>query len=443
MSLRNGLVRAGRTLDSPRKSLCGVMRTLTLDDPAGWLTGDSAVGMSRDRAMKISTVNRCVEVLSNSMAVLPVYIMNEGTKQRLPEHHLGRVLWGRSNEAMTTFDYQRLMLCNELLRGNAYAWIYRDPSSGHPRELIPLPPDYVSIHVDTAGHLWYFFTHPVTGETTMLRPDDVLHYKAYSEDGIEGVSVLRRASMTLDTARAAQQYENSTWRSGGQPSGILTTESDLGRAIEVVQPDGTKVLMDPKERLRQSWESCHRGAGNAFRVAVLDMGLKYQPISMTNSDAQFVESSEIRVADVCRFFGVPLHLAFAGKQSYESNEQNGIEFVNYTLLAYETQWGQEDTYRLLLPSEREQGLRIRRELKVFLKGDTAAQSARYRTMREIGGMNANEIRALEDMGEIPGGDQYYANWGFGPLEDWAWLSVLRALGGQTGANAPGGNENGE
>lgn len=443
MSLRNGLVRAGRTLDSPRKSLCGVMRTLTLDDPAGWLTGDSAVGMSRDRAMKISTVNRCVEVLSNSMAVLPVYIMNEGTKQRLPEHHLGRVLWGRSNEAMTTFDYQRLMLCNELLRGNAYAWIYRDPSSGHPRELIPLPPDYVSIHVDTAGHLWYFFTHPVTGETTMLRPDDVLHYKAYSEDGIEGVSVLRRASMTLDTARAAQQYENSTWRSGGQPSGILTTESDLGRAIEVVQPDGTKVLMDPKERLRQSWESCHRGAGNAFRVAVLDMGLKYQPISMTNSDAQFVESSEIRVADVCRFFGVPLHLAFAGKQSYESNEQNGIEFVNYTLLAYETQWGQEDTYRLLLPSEREQGLRIRRELKVFLKGDTAAQSARYRTMREIGGMNANEIRALEDMGEIPGGDQYYANWGFGPLEDWARLSVLRALGGQTGANAPGGNENGE
>ena len=106
MSLRKGLARAGRTLDSPRKSLGkGVVQQLTLESPAGWLTGEESVGMSRDRAMKISTVNRCVEVLSNSMAVLPVYIMNERTKERLPDHRLGRVLWERANEAMTAFDY--------------------------------------------------------------------------------------------------------------------------------------------------------------------------------------------------------------------------------------------------------------------------------------------------------------------------------------------------
>lgn len=437
MSLKRGLVRAGRTLDSPRKSLGnGVMRTLTLENPAGWLTGEESVGMSRDRAMKISTVNRCVEVLSNSMAVLPVYIMNERTKERLPAHRLGRVLWERANEAMTAFDYQRLMLCNELLRGNAYAWIYRDPRTGWPRELIPLPPDYMTIRVDTEGHVWYFFTHPTTGAVTMLRPEEVLHYKAYSEDGIEGISVLRRASLTLSTARAAQQYENSTWMSGGQPSGILTTDADLGDSIEVEQADGTKVKVDPKDQLRKSWEAVHRGPGNAFRIAVLDLGLKYQPISMTNSDAQFVESNEIRVADICRFFGVPLHLAYAGKQSYQSNEQNGIEFVNYTLLAYETQWGQEDTYKLLLPSERAEQLRIKRNLKVFLKGDTAAQSAWYRTMREISALNADEIRGLEDMGTIPGGQEYYASWNYGPLGKWALLSVIRALGSSAGAELP-------
>ena len=437
MSLRKGLARAGRTLDSPRKSLGkGVVQQLTLESPAGWLTGEESVGMSRDRAMKISTVNRCVEVLSNSMAVLPVYIMNERTKERLPDHRLGRVLWERANEAMTAFDYQRLMLCNELLRGNAYAWIYRDPRTGWPQELIPLPPDYVSIHVDDGGHVWYFFTHPTTGQVTMLRPEEILHYKAYSEDGIEGISVLRRASLTLSTARAAQQYENSTWMNGGQPSGILTTDSDLGDFIEVVQEDGTKVKVDPKDQLRKSWEAVHRGPGNAFRIAVLDLGLKYQPISMTNADAQFVESNEIRVADICRFFGVPLHLAYAGKQSYASNEQNGIEFVNYTLLAYETQWGQEDTYKLLLPSERAEQLRIKRNLKVFLKGDTAAQSAWYRTMREISALNADEIRGLEDMGTIPGGQEYYASWNYGPLSNWALLSVIRALGNAVGAELP-------
>ena len=439
MSLKKGLARAGRTLDSPQKSLSGVIRNMTLDNPAGWLTAEDAVGLSRDRAMKISTVNRCVELLSNSMAVLPVYIMDERSKERLPDHRLGRVLWGRANEAMTTFDYQRLMMCNQLLRGNAYAWICRDPSSGYPLELIPLPPDYVSPQIDTSGHLWYFFCHPVTGEITRLRPEDVLHYKAYSEDGLEGISVLKRASLTLDTARAAQQYENSTWRSGGQPSGILTTDSDLGDNVERTLTDGTKIMVDPKAELRKSWESVHRGPNNAFRVAVLDLGLKYQPISMTNTDAQFVESNEIRVADVCRFFGVPLHLAFAGKQSYESNEQNGIEFVDYTMLAYETQWGQEDTYKLLLPSERAKSLRIKRELKVFLKGDTAAQSAWYRVMHDISALNPNEIRALEDMGTIPGGDAYAASWNFGPLDQWALLSVIRALGKATELNLPEGS----
>lgn len=417
---------------------------LTLESSKGWPgLAEDRIAMSQDRAMKISTVNRCVEVLSNSMAVLPVYIMDEGTKERLPSHRLGRVLWGRANEAMSSFDYYRLMMCNQLLRGNAYGWIFRDQATGHPRELIPLPPDHVEPWADRDGRLWYRFLHPRTGAMYDLRPEDVLHYKAYSEDGIRGISVLRRASLTLDTAQAAQEYENSTWRSGGQPSGILTTDADLGGEIPVQQEDGTVKMVDPKEQLRQSWERVHRGAENAMRLAVLDLGLKYQPISMNNTDAQFVESNEVRVADVCRFFGVPLHLAFAGKQSFESNEQNGIEYVNYTLLGYDTQWNQEDSYKLLLPGERERRQRIKRELKVFLRGDTAAQAAFYTSLRNVGGLSANEIRALEDMGAIPGGDSYYASWNYGPLDQWSRLSVLRALG-KAGAALPkeGGDEGG-
>ena len=438
MSLGNAIARVGR--GSLRKNMGGVIRTLTLDNPPGWLSGEDSAGMSRDRAMKISTVNRCVEVLSNSMAVLPLYIMNEGNKKRLEDHRLGRVLWGRANEAMTSFDYNRLMLCNQILRGNAYAWIVRDARTGYPTELIPLPPDYVTIRFDGDGRLWYVFTHPVTGQVYWLRNEDVLHYKAYSEDGIEGISVLRRAALTLDTARSAQRYENSVWRSGGQPSGILTTDSDLGDEYEVVQPDGTKVMVDPKEQIRRSWEAVHRGAHNAMRVAVLDLGLKYQPISMTNTDAQFVESNEVRVADVCRFFGVPLHLVYAGKQSYQSNEQNGIEYVNYTLLSYETQWDQEDTYKLLLPGERAGRVRIKRELKVFLKGDTAAQAAWYQAMRILGVYNANEIRALDDRPAIPGGNAYYASLNYVPQEIWPILSLIRALGSQAGLEEWEGGE---
>lgn len=388
--------------------------------------------MSTDRAMKISTVARCVEVLSNSMAVLPVYIMNETTKERLEQHRLGRVLWGNPNEAMSSFDYQKLMMVNQLLRGNAYAWIFRSTATGHPRELIPLPSDCVEPVLDTDGKLWYRFCHPRTGEIYDLRSEDVLHYKAYSEDGIRGISVLRRAAMTLKTAQAAQEYESATWQSGGQPSGILTTESDLGGEIEVKREDGSVEKVDPKEKLRQSWEKVHRGAGNAMRVAVLDLGLKYQPISMTSRDAQFVESNEVRVADVCRFFSIPLHLAYAGKESYQSNEQNSLEFVRYTLMPYETQWSQVDTAKLLLKSEREQGLRIKRELKVFLKGDSTAQAAFYRTMHEMGAYSVNDILALEDRPPVSGGDARYASLNYVPLADWMELSRRRAETRATG-----------
>ena len=170
-----------------------------------------------------------------------------------------KVLSQRPNEAMTPFDFNRLLMCNQLLRGNAYAWSWRDGASGHVKERIPLPSDYVSHVYDDAGRLWYLFSHPQTGEVFRLRAEDVTHYKAYSEDGISGISVLTRASRTLDTALHAAKYENSVWRNNGQPSGVLTTDSRLG-PYEKLLPDGSTETVDPKEELRKSWEAVHGGA---------------------------------------------------------------------------------------------------------------------------------------------------------------------------------------
>lgn len=431
MSISKGIARA-----SPRLKRAAAGSVLTLESAAGW--GLDAQGMSTERAMKISTVNRCVEVLSTSMAVLPVYIMNEATHMRLPDHRLGPLLWERPNEDMTAFDYSRLMLSNELLHGNAYAWVHRDSRTGHVKELLPLPPEHVALRIEQDGTVWYQYTAPLTGEVYRLDQADVLHYKAHSRDGLLGISVLRRAAQTMATAEGAEKYQTAVYQNGGRPSGVLTTEADIGGKVDVKRSDGTTETITKKERLRREWEKIHRGPDNAFRLAVLDLGLKYQPIAMSNADAQFVESSEIRVADLCRFFGVPLHLAYAGKQSYSSNEQNGIEFVNYTLLGYETQWRQEDGYKLLLPSERAAGLRIKRELKVFLQGDTQAQAAWLRAHREMGSYNADEIRALDDRPPIPGGQTYYASWNYGPLDQFAELSVLRAMQGREAGEKKGG-----
>lgn len=381
------------------------------------LTHAEAAGMSRDRAMKISTVNRCVEVLSTSMAVLPTYFTNEGTHRRIEKHRLGELFWSRPNEAMTQYDFDRLQMSNEVLRGNAYAWIVRDPLSGRSKERIPLNPDLVTIVQEKSGLIWYSYADPISGNLYRIDAEDMEHLKGHSADGIRGVGVLTRAAMTLQTSEAAEKFERSIYLNGGRPSGVLTTESDLSsRDVPIRNADGTIVGRIPgKDHIRNEWEKLHRGPDNAMRLAVLDNGLKYQPIAMSGADLQFVENKDVRVADLCRFFGVPLHLVYAGKQSYASNEQNGIEYVNYTLLGYVRQWEQECSWKHLFPGERAKGERIKRELKTFLQGDTAAQANWLRTMRELGAYNADEVRALDDRPAIPGGEAYTVGPNYMPL----------------------------
>ena len=165
-----------------RKSSAGAGRStggvLTLDSSEGWTgwTSEDFVALSRDKAMKLSTVSRCVELRANAMAMLPVYLMNESTKARPRDHPLGPLLWGAPNEGMSRFDYERLMQCNLDLCGNAYAWINRDGRTGRPQELIPLPPQNVTPYIDPAGTLWYVYTHPRTGGMTRLAPEDVLQH---------------------------------------------------------------------------------------------------------------------------------------------------------------------------------------------------------------------------------------------------------------------------
>lgn len=404
---------------------------LTLDSSEGWTgwTSEDFAALSRDKAMKLSAVSRCVELRSNAMAMLPVYLMNESTKARPRDHPLGPLLWGAPNEVMSRFDYERLMQCNLDLCGNAYAWIDRDRRTGRPAELIPLRPDSVTPYIDGAGALWYIYTNPRTGEMTRLAPEDVLHYKAYSTDGITGISILARASQAISTGLAAQRYQADLYANGGRPSGVLKTDTDLGGTVEVVNSAGEKEIISKKEEVRRAWEKVHSGPGKGFRVAVLDHGLSYTPTAMNNADAQFVESEEYRVADVARFFGVPLYLLNAGKQAYSSNEQNSIDFVKHTMLPLVVEREQEDSRKLLLPADQAAGLRIKRELKQLLRGDTAAQIAWYKGMWEIGSYSVDDIRALEDLESVPGGSARQASLNYVPLEDWRELSRLRALQG--------------
>lgn len=382
-------------------------------------------------AMKLSAVDRCIEALSDSMGKLPIYVMDRKTRERIEDHPLGDILTLRPNEAQTPTVAKKMVEANRNCGTGGYAWIMRSPITLRPEGYLPVPHELVTPWLDTDGNVWYTVIHPFTGSLMTVHRMDMIHVMGYTHDGYRGISVLSRASEVIGAARAAQQYNLSYYANGGQPGGVLEAEGDLAGSVEITYPDGSKETVSKKDLIRREWEKRHTGPSNAQRVAILDYGLKYKPISISNKDAQFVEQSELSVQDIARFFGVPLYKLQAGKQSYNSNEQNAIEYVVSTLHPIVTQYEEELTYKLLPPSEARK-FRIRVNMMAELKGDFTSRGSWYRVMREIGAFSVNDILALEDLPDVEGGDEHLASLNYVPLAVWRELSIAR--------NTPQGGE---
>lgn len=380
-------------------------------------------------ARKLSAVDRCMSILAGSMAKLPNFVMDTNTRERL-QHPILRLLNVRPNEAMVPSVRKEVLENSRNEGGNGYDWVVRDPRTGRVEELIPVPWYLVEPWRDTGGRIWYTVTHPFTGEPMVLPQEDVCHYKGATRNGFKGISVLRRAADTLAEARAAQEYNRAFYESGGQPSGVLQTDSDLGGYLmgldgkALKRSDGS--LITKKEQLRADWEKVHAGPKNSHRVAILDLGLKYTPIAASNQEAQFIENKEVSIRDIARYFGVPLYKLGEGKESYSSNEQNAIEYVVGTLHPIVTQYEEEQTWKLLTDRELAAGLEIRINMMAELRGDTESRRKWYQTMLQEGPFSVNDVLALEDLPDIPGGNEHRASLNYVPLSMWPELSRLRA-----------------
>lgn len=249
------------------------------------------------------------------------------------------------------------------------------------------------------------------------------HYKGATRNGLVGMSVLSRASEVIAASRARQQHDLSYYQNGGRPSGVLSTDADLSGFTDDPKNPGQKI--SKKAKLRREWEEIHAGPSNAHRLAILDYGLKYESISLSNKDTQFIESQEVAIRDIARYFGVPLYKLQEGKQAYSSNEQNAIEYVVGTLHPIVVQYEEEQTYRLLFEGQRKKGLELSINLMAELRGDNAARSSWYKNMREIGVFSVNDIMRLEDMPDVEGGDERMVSLNYVPLSMWPELSRQR------------------
>ena len=240
--------------------------------------------------------------------------------------------------------------------------------------------------------------------TVKLQPPDVLHIPGLGFDGLVGYSPIAMAKNAIGLSIAAEEYGSKFFANGATPSGIL-------------EYPGT--VKDP-DRVRESWNAGFGGSSNAHKVAVLEEGMKYTPISISPNEAQFLETRKFQIDEIARMFRVPPHMVGdLDKSSFSNIEQQSLEFVKYTLDPWVSRWEQSIARRLFSEEEKKKYF-VKFNVDGLLRGDYQSRMQGYATARQNGWMSANDIRELENLDRIPaeeGGDLYLINGNMLPLKN--------------------------
>ena len=383
--------------------------------PAGssysFLFGPTSSGkqVTERSAMQMTAVYSCVRILAEAVAGLPLHVYktgSDGGKDKATDHPLYRVLHDAPNPEMTSFVFRETLMTHLLLWGNAYAQIIRN-GRGEVIGLYPLMPSRMSVGRLTSGALYYDYqTMPgeVPGDTGLVRLSaaEVLHIPGLGFDGLVGYSPIAMAKNAIGMAQACEDYGASFFANGAAPGGVL-------------EHPGT--IKDPT-RVRESWQATFGGAKNGNKIAVLEEGMKYTPISMSPEQAQFLETRKFQMGEIARIFRVPPHMiGDLDKSSFSNIEQQSLEFVKYTLDPWVIRFEQAITAKLLTEVER-RSVYVKFNLEGLLRGDYASRMNGYAVARQNGWMSANDIRELENLDRIDeaeGGDLYLVNGNMLPL----------------------------
>ena len=403
MSIFDGLF---RSRDKPQNRTSGSAYT--------FLMGGSSSGKSvtERSAMQMTAVYSCVRILAEAIAGLPLHLYRyteEGGKEKATDHPLYLLLHDEPNPEMSSFVFRETLMTHLLLWGNAYAQVIRN-GKGEVVALYPLMPNKMSVERDKSGQLYYTYQRSnedaptMEGSLVTLPPADVLHIPGLGFDGLVGYSPIAMAKNAIGLAIATEEYGAKFFANGAAPSGVL-------------EHPGT--IKDPS-RVREAWQSQFGGSSNSGKVAVLEEGMKYTPISISPEQAQFLETRKFQINEIARIFRIPPHMiGDLEKSSFSNIEQQSLEFVKYTLDPWVVRW-EQSIQRTLFTADEKKTYFVKFNVEGLLRGDYASRMNGYATARQNGWMSANDIRELENLDRIPaelGGDLYLINGNMLPLQN--------------------------
>jgi HK97 family phage portal protein len=343
----------------------------------------------------------CIRLISETAASLPleVYQTVDGELTEPAEYsYQANLLEREPNENQTAFQVWSHTLAAMLGWGNAY--LLKAKARGEVQALYPLDPSRVTPKV-TDGKLEFiirtFSDQPHDPKATRLTSDDVLHVPGLLlTDPNIGVSPIAVHRHVLGNAISQLEYSSRYYNNDGSPGGLITVPGQLTK--------------EKREELKEAWESRHRGTAAAHRVGVLTGGATFETVGINLRDAQFIEGLESSTRDICRIFGVPAGMLDAQPFSSRTTPEEDMSRFQLRL----TPWLRRlesalESDKDLFPDVDRAGVVdndpcVRFDTNHLVRADINARFGAYTSARQGGWMSANEIREMENLPPVDGGD---------------------------------------
>jgi len=367
---------------------------LSIEHINGWNVGLSQSGeaISDTSVLTLSTVWRCVSLLAGTVASLPVMVYRRDS-QDVPypdkEHALYKILHDVPNFDQTAFDFWHFITCAIEMRGNGYARISRN-GAGQIIALTPLNPAHVSVTRQEDGSLKYNWQE--NGRNYEGGAADIFHIRGFGGDPLGGLSPLTVGRNVFGTALSADKAAGDMFHNGLRPSGVLTFQNWLNDEQREVAKDALAGKI---------------GTGNGGKPLILEGGTSWQQLTLSPEDAQMLQSRSFSVEEICRLFGVPPHMVGHTEKvtSWGSGlEQQTLAFLQFTLRERLKRIEHAINKQLLSRVERQKGVYVSFNIESLLRADSQGRAGYYQTMTMIGAMTINEVRRLEHLPPVAGGD---------------------------------------
>lgn len=353
----------------------------------------SGIRVNADTSMACSAYTACIRVISDSVSSLPLHLyerLPNGGKRKASEHPIYRLLHQQPNPWQTAQEFRDWMTGLYLHYGASYAEI-RPGTRGPVSELWPLHSSRMEVERLENGRLRYLYREP-NGRQTVYSQEQIFCLRFTTDDGIHPIPTFRLFQNAIGLAQALEAHGSTYFGNGARPGIVLESENP--------------VPVEAAERLREQWERMHRGPDRAHRTAVLPNGVKAHELSQSNEAAQFLETRQYQVIEICRAFRVPPHMIQdLTRSTYSNIEVQGTEFVQHCLLPHLKRWEAAISRDLI---EDDETYFAEHNVTGLLRGDHASRAQFYVSAIQNGWMSVNEVREAENLNPLgPEGDKHF------------------------------------